>query len=89
MERRNWSLKVFNKLKYIDSLDQYDKAYSLQVWTSSYLDDNFLNNLDLNQDDLKSFLELFYKNINFLKSHKDEIFKELNQNKNIQKFLKD
>ena len=88
MERRNWSLEVFNKLKYIDSLDQYDKAYALQVWTSSYLDDNFLNNLDLNQDDLKYFLELFYKNINFLKSHKDEVFKELNQNKNIQKFLK-
>ena len=88
MERRNWSLEVFNKLKYIDSLEQYDKAYALQVWSSSYLNDDFLNNLDLKEDELKSFLELFYKNINFLKSHKDEVFKELNQNKNIQKFLK-
>jgi len=88
MERRNWSIEAFNRLKYIDSLEQYDRAYSLQLWVSTYLEDDFLDKLDLNHDDLKMFVELFYKNINFLKSHKDEVYKELNKNKNIQKFLK-
>lgn len=88
MERRNWSLEVYNKLKYIDSLEQYDKAYALQVWASTYLEDDFLNKIDLEIKDLEFFSELFYKNINFLKKHKDEVFKELNKNKDIQKFLK-
>jgi hypothetical protein len=88
MERRNRSLEALNKLTHIDSLDNpYDKGYSLQLWTAEYLDDNFLENLDLEIKDLKLFSELFYKNINFLKEHKIEIAKELNRNKNIKKFL--
>ncbi len=88
MERRNWSLKAYNKLQHIDSLDNdYDKAYSLQLWTIEYMKDDFLSNLDLESEHLKLFSELFYKNINFLKKHKEVIAKELNQNKNIKKFL--
>jgi hypothetical protein len=88
MERRNWSLKAYNKLQHIDSLDNdYDKAYSLQLWTIEYMKDDFLSNLDLEVEQLKLFSELFYKNINFLKKHKEVIAKELNQNKNIKKFL--
>ena len=87
MERRNWSLESYNKLKYIDSLEQYDKAYALQLWVSKYLDEDFLDTLDLKVSELKEFSELFYKNIKFLKEHKNIINKELNQNKNIKKFL--
>jgi len=87
MERRNWSLEVYSELKYIDSLEEYDKAYSLQLWASKYMDKNFLNQLDLDVKDLKALSELFYKNINFLKVHKEKVNKELNKNKNIKKFL--
>jgi len=87
MERRNWSLEAFSKLSHIDSLDDYDRAYSLQLWTSEYMDEDFLSNLDLEINDLKLFSELFFKNINFLKEHKQRISKELNKNKNIKKFL--
>ena len=87
MERRNWSLKAFSKLTHIDSLDDYDRAYSLQLWTAEYMSDDFLSKLDLEVKELKLFSELFYKNINFLKEHKKVISKELNQNKNIKKFF--
>jgi len=87
MERRNWSLEVYSKLQYIDSLEEYDKAYSLQLWASKYMSDDFLDKLDLNNNDLKNLSELFYKNIHFLKNHKDKVNLELNQNKNIKKFL--
>ena len=88
MERRNWSLEAYSKLQYIDSIDDdYDKAYSLQLWTVEYMKDDFLAKLDLEVEYLKLFSELFYKNINFLKRHKEVIAKELNQNKNIKKFL--
>jgi hypothetical protein len=87
MERRNWSLEALNKLNYIDSLEPYDRAYSLQLWTEEYMIDDFLSKLDLDKNDLKYFTELFYKNISFLKEHKILISNELNQNKNIKKFL--
>jgi len=87
MERRNWSLEALKKLNYIDSLEAYDKAYSLQLWAEEYMNDNFLSNLDLENKELKSFSELFYKNIEFLKIHKQSIYNEINQNKNIKKFL--
>jgi len=88
MERRNWSIEALSNLKYVDSLDDdYEKAYSLQLWTSKYMEDDFLSNIDLKEDDLKFLSELFYKNIKFLKEHKVTIHKELNQNKNIKKFL--
>ena len=87
MERRNWSLELYDKLKYIDSLDDYDKAHSLQLWNDQYMSDDFLDNLDLNKDDLKNLSELFYKNIKFLKEHKDKVYTELNKNLKIKKFL--
>ena len=87
MERRNWSLEAFLKLNHIDSLDDYDRAYSLQLWTSEYMSDDFLSKLDLEVEELKLFSELFYKNILFLKKHKQSVYTELNQNKNIKKFL--
>ena len=87
MERRNWSIEAFNKLKYIDSQDDYERADSLELWSSRYLTNDFLNKLDLEYNDLLLFNELFYKNINFLKKHQEQIGKELDQNKNIKKFL--
>jgi len=87
MERRNWSLEALSKLNYIDTLEPYDRAYSLQLWTTEYMVDDFLSKLDLKENELKSFSELFYKNIAFLKEHKLSIYQELNQNKNIKKFL--
>ena len=87
MERRNWSLEAFNNLNYIDSLDPYDRGYSLQLWVSKYMTEDFLEKLDLNTNELKLFSELFYKNIAFLKEHKVNISAELNKNKNIKKFF--
>jgi hypothetical protein len=87
MERRNWSLEVYNNLVYIDSLDSDEKGKSLELWVEQYLDDDFLDKLDLKYQELKNFTELFYKTIEFLKSSQNELSIELNKNKNIKKFF--
>jgi hypothetical protein len=87
MERRNWSLEAYKKLLYVDSLDDKEKAHAVKLWTSKYLDDNFLNKLDLDNKDLENFTELFYKTVHFLKSYNNNISKELDNNKNIKKFF--
>lgn len=88
MERRNWSLKALNELIYIDSLDSYEKADSLVRWHKKYLSENEISNIDLEKNDLKKILELFYKNINFLKEHKEQARLDMLENRKMHKFLK-
>jgi len=60
MERRDWSLEVLNRLIYIDSLDDEQRAQSLSNWVNKYLDDDFLNKIDLDETNLfKKFRDLF------------------------------
>ena len=87
MERRNWSLEVLNKLIYIDSLDDEDRALALEKWADSYILDTFLDDIDLEPNDFKILCELFYKNIEFLKKYQKNIKIELNRTKDIKKFL--
>ena len=88
MERRDWSVKAFKELIYIDSLDSSLKADSLVRWYDKYLVENKIENFDLEISDLKYLKELFFKNINFLKKHKEESRLELIKMKKMKKFLK-
>ncbi len=88
MERRNWSLEALESLYYIDSLDPSDRADALIRWYQKYLNDYDITDFDLEIDDLKSLHELFHKNINFLKGHKEQVRQEMISNKKRQKFLK-
>lgn len=87
MERRDWSVKALNQLIYIDSLDSAQRADSLVRWYNKYLKDNDVSTFDLELEDLKKLLELFYKNIDFLKSFKEETRQNMVSNKKMQKFL--
>jgi hypothetical protein len=88
MERRNRSLEALNRLQYIDSLDDDIRGESLKFWVEKYLtQEDFISQLDLSQNELEVFSELFYKNISFLKQKRDSMQKELKTNQNIQKFL--
>lgn len=88
MERRNWSLKALEELIYIDSLDSFEKADSLIRWNKEYLSENTISDFDLELYDLKRLSELFFKNINFLKNHKEDTRKELVNLQKMKKFLK-
>lgn len=88
MERRDWSLKALSELTYIDSLDSFEKADALVRWHNNYLTENSINDFDLEIEDLKKLQELFFKNINFLKEHKEETRQELVNIKKMQQFLK-
>ncbi|GGD38529.1 hypothetical protein GCM10012288_10700 [Malaciobacter pacificus] len=88
MERRDWSLKALSELNYIDSLESFEKADALVRWYNNYLTDNSINDFDLEIEDLKKLQELFFKNINFLKDHKEETRQELVNIKKMQQFLK-
>lgn len=87
MERRDWSVKALSELLYADSLDSNDKADALLNWHSEYLQDNSIEDFDLELDDLKKLEELFFKNISFLKKHKEDTRKELSKMKKMKKFL--
>lgn len=88
MERRDWSLKALSELIYIDSLESFEKADALVKWYKNYLTDDSIENFDLELIDLKKLEELFFKNINFLKKHKEETRQELIKIQKIKKFLK-
>jgi len=87
VERRNRSLKALEELIYIDSLDDYDKASSLSRWSEKYLKEDIQKSFDLELPQLRQLSELFFKNINFLKNHRIEIKKQLDNSKNIRKFF--
>jgi hypothetical protein len=88
MERRDRSLKALNDLQYIDTLDHEIRGKNLEKWVGEFLnDENFLNNLELNRNELERFSELFYKNINFLKNQKQQLQEQLKENQQIKKFF--
>jgi len=88
MERRDRSLKALSELNYIDSLDSFEKADSLVNWFNEYLKDESIEAFDLELEELKRLQELFFKNINFLKKHKEETRQELIKIQKMKKFLK-
>ena len=88
MERRNWSLEALSELRYIDSLDPELRAESLKDWVQKHLTVNNISDFDLEIKDLNSLSELFYKNITFLKNHRKEMKKAIDNHKKIREFLK-
>ena len=87
MERRNWSIKALKSLQYIDSLDAELRASSLQKWVEDYLVDNHIEDFNLELRDLENLSELFYKNISFLKQHREEMKTQIDEHKKIREFL--
>ncbi|RXJ95055.1 hypothetical protein CRV00_04685 [Malaciobacter molluscorum] len=88
MERRNWSLEALSELRYIDSLDSYNKARQLVVWNNKYLFSNEITDFDLELKDLQDLSELFFKNIKFLKEYKEITKKELDKLVKLKEFAK-
>lgn len=88
MERRDRSLKALEELSYIDSLESYERADALVRWYNKYLTDTNVTDFDLMTSDFEKMLELFYKNINFLKEHKEQTRKDMVENRKMQRFLK-
>ena len=88
MERRDRSLKALGELVYIDSLDSFEKADSLVKWYNNYLSNDSISDFDLELKDLEKLQELFFKNINFLKAHKEETRLELVKMQKMKRFLK-
>ncbi|WP_417328466.1 hypothetical protein [Halarcobacter sp.] len=87
MERRDRSLKALEELIYIDSLDSYQRADALVNWYEKYLSDGDITSFDLELEDLKRLQELFYKSVDFLKTHKETTRKEIVENRKVRKFL--
>jgi len=87
MERRNWSLKALKSLQYIDSLEDEQRASSLQKWVEDYLIDSQIQDFDLVLVDLEKLSELFYKNIAFLKQHRESMKLQIDEHKKIREFL--
>jgi len=87
MERRNWSLKALQELQYIDTLDDNDRAVSLKKWVESNID-NATESFDLELKDKKVLSELYYKNITFMKQHRNNMKQEIDNHKKIREFLK-
>ncbi|QDF30115.1 hypothetical protein [Halarcobacter anaerophilus] len=88
MERGNWSINALKELTYIDTLDSYERADALVRWNNKYLAENQISDFELDQDGFKKLYELFYKNINFLKEHKEKTRKDMVENRKLRKFLK-
>ncbi|RXJ91136.1 hypothetical protein CRV01_02340 [Arcobacter sp. CECT 8983] len=86
MERRDRSLKALDELIYIDSLDSYERADALVRWYEKYLSNGDITNFDLELEDLKKLQELFYKSVDFLKTHKEITRKEIVENRKVRKF---
>ncbi|QOG12392.1 hypothetical protein [Arcobacter sp. FWKO B] len=87
MERRNRSLKALEELIYIDTLDDQQRADSLVSWGAKYLADDGIMDFDLNESELSHLLELFYKNLEFLKQYKSSIGVSMDENQKIKKFI--
>jgi len=88
MERRDWSLKALLDLRYADSLESEQRAEALKSWVELYLSHETIENFDLNLKDMNSLSELFYKNISFLKNHREDMKKQIDNHKKIREFLK-
>jgi len=87
MERRNWSIEALKQLRYIDSLDDDQRAQRLVVWSEEYLVNDKIENFDLILDDLEELSELFYKNVIFLREYQNNLQSELKEHHKIKEFL--
>jgi hypothetical protein len=87
MERRNRSLEAFNQLKYIDTLDEEQRASGLQRWVEKYLSSENKLEFDLEFKDLKTLLELFYKNLDFIKQFNANLQKQMVETQKMKAFL--
>lgn len=88
MERRNRSLEALKELYYVDSLEASERADGLLRWYEKYLSESDITSFDLELEDLKILQELFYKNIEFLKKHKEDVRKEMLKTQKMKRFLK-
>ncbi len=88
MERRNRSLEAYNQLKYIDTLDGEERASGLQRWVEKYLSSENKLDFDLEFKDLKILLELFYKNLEFIKQFNNNLQKQMTETQKLKAFLK-
>ena len=87
MERRNRSVEALDKLLYLDSLENQDRADQLIIWVDKYLNNSSIEDFDLEYNDLSKLSELFYKNINFLKQHRKDVKSQLDSHHKIKQFL--
>lgn len=87
MERRNRSLEAFNQLKYIDTLDDEQRASQLQKWTEKYLISEEKFYFDLEYNELQMLSELFYKNLNFIKEFNISLQKQMIETQKMKTFL--
>ena len=87
MERRDWSLKGLSELNYLDSLDSNQRAQGLIRWVDKYLTKHTITEFDLELGDLKKLSELFYRNIVFLKDHKEHTRQELLRMRKLRSFV--
>jgi len=86
-DTRECSLKVLEDLRYIDSLDDENRAKHLAIWVENYLQDTDFKFSDLNLNELLQFQELFYKNISFLKKYRAYIKDEIDKNEKLKRFF--
>ena len=88
MERRNWSLKALEELKLIDSKDDFNRASALIIWVEKYIpNDQAIFQFDLEEDDANFLMELFFKNIEFMKEHREKTKEQLTEMRNVKKFI--
>jgi hypothetical protein len=88
MERRDWSLTALERLNYLDSLeDQELRARLLSEWVTEHLIENNIEDFDLKRPQLERLSELLFKNINFLKSHRDFLKQSIKNNDKIKEFF--
>ena len=87
MERRNRSLESLNQLRYLGSLEPEDRAEMLSIWVETYMDDVSIDNLELSSDEINELSEMFFKNIAFMKEHREYIKEQLDSHNKIKQFL--
>ncbi len=87
MERRNRTIKIIEELLYADSLDEDQKADALLLWAKKYFQNNIFLDDGLSIEEKEILLELFYKNIIFLKKYQKNIKKNLLEQDKIKSFL--
>ena len=63
-------------------------TWPLVRWNDDYLKENSIEDFDLELEDLKRLEELFFKNLNFLKNHKEDTRLELIRIQKMKRFLK-
>ena len=88
MERRDRSLEALSTLQYIDSLNSNLRADSIVRWVNKYLTNTNIEDFSLDINQSKELLELFNKNIFFLRQHREEMKYQIDNHKKIREFLK-